>query len=387
MAKELSHRRRAARRRHRRQFGLFLLVFVGASLVGVGLWASAQLTPEKVAQADLQPIPSAAPTTAAPSAAPSSAPPSATVVPASTEPLVRIAVIGDAGTRGKDQMRVAKQIAESDSEGRHFDAMLMTGDLVYDKGESDLTGQSVVQPYANIFKKSEIYPALGNHDVESDEAEDIMRKLGREPTYVADIGPVHVISLNSNNVSDRQTDWLKQALASSPTTPETWVLPIMHHPAYSSSKHGSEKPVRDRWVPLFSQAGVKLVLAGHDHDYERTTPQGGTVYITTGGGGAELYNAGRSGFTATSAMRHHFLDLTVYADRIEGKAVDVDGEVFDTFTINKPTAAQPPAAQSTDAAQTEEGTGVESQVDPTDDDQNGDLPPGFITTPDLPDPD
>jgi ABC-type sulfate transport system permease component len=58
----------------------------------------------------------------------------------------------------------------------------------------------------------------------------------------------------------------------------------MHHPAFSSSKHGSEEPVRKRWVPLFAGAGIKLVLSGHDHDYERTTPQSGVTYITTGGG-------------------------------------------------------------------------------------------------------
>jgi len=316
-----------------------VLAVVGVTVLTLGLWASAQLTPERAPQADVLPIPSAAPTTAAPT----EASPDPTTPPVN-QPLVRIAALGDAGTRGRDQTRVAQQIAVADQQGRPFDALLITGDLVYEKGDADLTDASVVTPYSATFQRSEIFPALGNHDVDSDEGEDIMRRLGRAPTFVADVGPVHVISLNSNNVSDNQTAWLRQALAAAPQTASNWVIPIMHHPAFSSSKHGSEEPVRKRWVPLFAGAGTKLVLAGHDHNYERTTPQSGVTYITTGGGGAELYDAGRSGFTAISAKRHHFLDLNVFADRIEGKAIDKSGQVFDTFTISKGALSPTPSA-------------------------------------------
>lgn len=313
-----------------------VLAVAGAAVLTLGLWASAQLTPDRAPEADILPIPTQAPPTAAPTAAP----PTATTPPAN-QPLVRIAALGDSGTRGGDQARVAQQIAAADKQGRPFDALLITGDLVYEKGDADLTDASVVTPYSATFQRSEIYPALGNHDVDSDEGEDIMRRLGRTPTFVANIGPVHVVSVNSNNVSDNQTAWLRQALAAAPKTPGTWIVPIMHHPAYSSGKHGSEEPVRKRWVPLFGPAGVELVLAGHDHSYERTEPQAGVTYITTGGGGADLYDVGRSGFTAASAKRHHFLDLNVFADRIEGRAIDKSGQVFDTFTIAN--GAQPSA--------------------------------------------
>lgn len=319
-----------------------VLGLVGVAILGMGLWASAQLTPETMEVPDLQPIPSVVPTTPAPTLEH----PTETLPP-SNQPVVRIAALGDAGTRGRDQVRVAQQIAEADKQGRPFDALLITGDLVYEEGDADLTDASVVTPYSQTFQRSEIFPALGNHDIDSDEGEDIMRRLGRSTTFVANVGPVQVIALNSNNVSDRQTEWLRDVLAASPRTAGSWVVAIMHHPAYSSGKHGSEEPVRNRWVPLFARAGVPLVLAGHDHSYERTTPQGGVTYITTGGGGAELYDVGRSGFTAASAKRHHFLDLSVYADRIEGRAIDKSGRVFDTFTIGNPAAAGAPAPTPT----------------------------------------
>ena len=44
--------------------------------------------------------------------------------------------------------------------------------------------------------------------------------------------------------------------------------------ALSSSKtgNGSDKGIREAWLPLFDRYGVDLVLCGHDHDYERSYP-------------------------------------------------------------------------------------------------------------------
>src|SRR5258708_9573457 len=48
----------------------------------------------------------------------------------------------------------------------------------------------------------------------------------------------------------------------------------MHQDALSSSKNGngSDKGIRETWLPLFDKYGVDLVLCGHDHDYERSYP-------------------------------------------------------------------------------------------------------------------
>jgi hypothetical protein len=36
--------------------------------------------------------------------------------------------------------------------------------------------------------------------------------------------------------------------------------------------NGSDKGIRETWLPLFDRYGVDLVLCGHDHDYERSWP-------------------------------------------------------------------------------------------------------------------
>jgi hypothetical protein len=53
-----------------------------------------------------------------------------------------------------------------------------------------------------------------------------------------------------------------------------WIVVQMHQDALSSSKYGngSDKGIRETWLPLFDRYGVDLVLCGHDHDYERSWP-------------------------------------------------------------------------------------------------------------------
>jgi len=72
-----------------------------------------------------------------------------------------------------------------------------------------------------------------------------------------------------------QTRWLADTLARSAAAADVdWIVVQMHQDALSSSKHGngSDKGIRDAWLPLFDRYGVDLVLCGHDHDYERSWP-------------------------------------------------------------------------------------------------------------------
>jgi len=51
----------------------------------------------------------------------------------------------------------------------------------------------------------------------------------------------------------------------------------MHQPAMSTSDaEGSDLGIRQSWMPLFYKYGVDFVLAGHDHDYERSYVVQGT---------------------------------------------------------------------------------------------------------------
>ncbi len=81
------------------------------------------------------------------------------------------------------------------------------------------------------------------------------------------------------------------------------------------------------------QHHVPLVLAGHEHDYERTVPLNGTTYIVSGGGGRETRAVGHSAFTAYSEAVLHFLIVEVDLNRIAVHAIDGVGREFDSTVI------------------------------------------------------
>jgi hypothetical protein len=72
-----------------------------------------------------------------------------------------------------------------------------------------------------------------------------------------------------------QTRWLEKTLREASEDEDIdWIIVQMHQDALSSSKtgNGSDRGIRETWLPLFDRYGVDLVLCGHDHDYERSWP-------------------------------------------------------------------------------------------------------------------
>jgi hypothetical protein len=72
-----------------------------------------------------------------------------------------------------------------------------------------------------------------------------------------------------------QTRWLEKVLHHAAQDDDVdWIIVQMHQDALSSSQtgNGSDKGIRETWLPLFDRYGVDLVLCGHDHDYERSYP-------------------------------------------------------------------------------------------------------------------
>ena len=221
-------------------------------------------------------------------------------------------------------------------DGSPYDALLLLGDLVYDDGDAEQVDTAVTEPFGPLVENgAELVPVLGNHDYLSDEQDQILAALGRDGSwYVERVGPVRIIALDSERVDDpQQRLWLDQVLAE-PQPPGTWTIAAMHHPAYSAGEHGSTPAVQESWVPLFSQYDVPLVLAGHDHDYQRSIPLDGVTYVVSGGG-AKLRATGREDFTAVSSSTLHYLDLLVYDDRIVARAIDQSGGLVDSFTLTR----------------------------------------------------
>lgn len=243
-----------------------------------------------------------------------------------TPPVLRLAVAGDVGTGGRAERATAAAVATAGAD-RRFDGFVLLGDNVYPGGDPARLQATVFGPFGPVLNGgASLLAVLGNHDVEAQLGP--LAMPGR--WYARSLGPVLFIGLDSNRPDDpAQRGWLEQTLAGAT---EPWKIVALHHPPYSAGWHGSSLNVRDAFAPLFERYGVQLVLAGHDHDYQRSTPIRGVTYVVSGGA-AKLRKTGRADYTATSWSTYHFVDMAVWADHLQLRAIGQDGRVFDTATI------------------------------------------------------
>jgi acid phosphatase len=121
---------------------------------------------------------------------------------------------------------------------------------------------------------------------------------------------------------------------------------LMHRPMVSSRAGAIGRNMHGSLGPLLAKHGVQLVLAGHEHGYERSTSVQGTVHMVTGGGGAASY-AYPGGQPATSVLRtarHHYLQIAFDEQKMVLRAVDDKGAVIDTSVVLPRAAAVDAAA-------------------------------------------
>jgi predicted phosphodiesterase len=246
-------------------------------------------------------------------------------------PLARLVAVGDVGTGGDAEYATAEAVDRLDA-GRDFDALLLLGDNVYPDGDPSEVARVVRRPFAPVLDgRTRLLAVLGNHDVETCDGRPEMAALSMPGRWYAQrIGPVEVVAVDSTRADDpAQLAWLERTLADQSAP---WTVVIQHHPPFSAGYHGSHRPSDRSLVPLYERHGVDLVLAGHDHDYQRTKPQHGVVYVVSGAA-AKRRPTARADFTAMAASTYEFVELAVYADRLQLRAVDQHGGVFDQTTL------------------------------------------------------
>ncbi len=244
---------------------------------------------------------------------------------------IRLAVAGDVGTGGDAAYRTAEAMDRREAESEYA-ALLLLGDNVYPAGDPDQLGRTVFDPFAEVLDgDTRLLAVLGNHDVDEGNGDAHAVAIGMPSRWYATVlDDILVVSLDSTRPADPdQLAWLDTTLAESDAT---WRIATMHHPAYSGGYHGSSHDVRAAFAPLFERHGVQLVLAGHDHDYQRSRPLGGVTHVVSGGA-AKLRPTDRAEFTEVASSIHHFVDLAIWPDRMEVRAVDQAGEVFDDVTL------------------------------------------------------
>jgi len=247
----------------------------------------------------------------------------------SPEP-VRFLAFGDSGGGGSDQYALLEHMFEFP-----YDLIVHTGDIAYDDGTIGQFEANVFGVYAELFRNLPFFPAAGNHEYNTSGAAPFRSVFALpdahgEKWYSYDWGRIHFAALDTEADYATQVAWLDEDLAAS-TAP--WKIVYLHRPPYSSGDHGSDTGLRTKLGPIVEKHHVQLVLAGHDHDYERMIPQNGVSYVVTGGGGRGTRNVGSSSFTAFAAEVIHFVYVEVGLEELVLHAVDATGVEFDSMVV------------------------------------------------------
>ncbi|WP_297851175.1 metallophosphoesterase family protein [uncultured Corynebacterium sp.] len=184
--------------------------------------------------------------------------------------------------------------------------------------------------WEEFFSPEELrnYPiamAKGNHETYAlpghfDEHRNFPNQQGNTANYFFERNNALFVVIDSNESSSRDisrhADFIRNTVAQHGKGKD-WIIGVMHHAPYTQGSHAMKdadvKRLREGLAPVFSEAGVDMVLAGHDHMYNRThlmngldpttpdtdpapgdvlTPQAGEVmYVTTTtAGGGKYYN-------------------------------------------------------------------------------------------------
>lgn len=279
---------------------------------------------------------------------------------------VRFAVIGDFGIgifeqeeAGVRQLRIAhaleRAVAASDAR-----LVLTTGDNIYIGDEDSVSGSgnkdndwyaSFYQPYRYLLNRIPFYPTVGNHDASDSEQSDDRGQLADnyftehrfrpeveenraslDPGlfYRFNVGALlEFVCIDTSLAGELEVEhyfdnpahlrWVRDSLRRRDGDTARWRIPFSHHPPYCAGpSHGSTPGMVERLVPLFQEADVRLVLSGHEHNFQHSVVDG-IHYIITGAAGklrsdppTEFEAAG----TRAWASAGHFLLVDVDDARI-----------------------------------------------------------------------
>jgi hypothetical protein len=155
----------------------------------------------------------------------------------------------------------------------------------------------------------------------------------------------HVIAIDSEydtlDPTQEQYEWVKQDLQANT---RGCIIAYWHHPRYASpTNHSGSTRTANVWNLLMSH-GADIVLAGHNHNYERfikqdgngNADQNGMIQFTVGTGGAGLYSfSGTDPNSAFKVSQYGVLKLTLRDSDYDWDFIDINGEVLD-FGRNEP---------------------------------------------------
>jgi len=255
--------------------------------------------------------------------------------------------VGDTNPAIGDTAGVLDQMPED------VDFSIHLGDIQYYASvfESWATWFPQMQP---LLRRGAFQPSVGNHEYEIDfEFQDYYERLFGGAGFDSPVvewyrfqsGGVWFFSLSTEAdlaAGSDQANWLEAQLADAAAQPGyRFSVVYFHKPMMTLSEYTQKTGERLHFDPIFRQHGVRLIMCGHVHGYERFV-DGELTYIVSGGGGALLHDLDvtaderpdEASKRVASSSTYHGTVIEVLTDSIHGTAISHDGSTLDDFTID-----------------------------------------------------
>lgn len=246
----------------------------------------------------------------------------------------KFAALGDYGAGTDQQRRVAANILRSGAE-----LVITAGDNVYPTGRWEDYARNFDPPdlMGVLATRIPFMPALGNHDMYRDDLRPYFGHfphLQGRPYYAYTMRNVHFLALDGDQdlrKGSAQYRWLEQELASSK---EPWRVVYLHYPLYGRDLNAYDE-IRKAVQPLLAKYKVQLLIAGHEHNYQRSIPIDGVTHLLTGGGGQQVFpfTNHKPSHTAVRRATFHHVEVAVGATQLVVRAIDQHGRLIDTAVI------------------------------------------------------
>jgi hypothetical protein len=256
---------------------------------------------------------------------------------------LRFAAIGDSGRGDQAQLDVSAQM-QAFREPFDYDLVIMLGDNIYDGWTPDDYRRKFELPYKPLLDGGvKFYATIGNHDDVNQPSYAFFNMGGRRyytfkpPSLLNRLaGPsVRFFMIDTERLNVEQVDWIDREMAASDAD---WKIPVFHRPIYTSGRY--ERParmLRTLLEPVFVRHGVKVAFSGHEHFYQRTTPQQGITYFISGGAGSlRVGDIRNNALVARGFDRdYHFMLIEISGDELYYQAISRKGGTIDFGVVKR----------------------------------------------------
>ncbi len=269
-------------------------------------------------------------------------------------------VLGDYGTGTDAQTKVAAAMDREYQKHSKTECpvrfVITTGDNIYadlnvgfravHSGDVDNDWEDkFFKPYQGLIREIPFYPSPGNHDGNDTENKaDLTAYLdnffypGNRPArwytfQYADLAQFFSLDSTENSETGRskpvylasgeEFSWLKKNIAQGKTP---WRIPYYHHPLFNAGPfHGSSMKDLSHFLPVFQQAGVRVVFNGHEHNFQFSEQNDSTssIRFVVSGAGGELRHGDVSRKMKKAHIEGWSPELHFLSVQIEGKEMRI----------------------------------------------------------------